>query len=384
MLRNNPIHHHFHLRRLKEMTALYFTHSLRATGTSFVIILIPIFLLKNGYSLREVLLVFIAEGLIWLLLLYPAAVLMPKIGANANMVIATLSIIGFIMSLAFLPSNGEWIIGYVVFMAFASLYWFAFRLNFTAVTEGKEAGNKIGLTNALFLACQGIAPAIGGIVAQVYGITWTYIIAVAIIVVACMPLFGKPDIFKWPKLDLKKLNIKKISPDLIANAGSTVDDSVGALVWPLLVFIIIPSYAGVGVLSAIMVISAILISLWVGMRESAKGEAHYLKQGSIIVSIANFLRFLTQTVSQVAGINLLSGIGQALYTTPLASRYYKNAATEPTLEYIFAMQVVSAVAWIVYPLLLLLLTFMIPQKDVLIIGALLAIPATLVIRYIRT
>lgn len=102
------------------------------------------------------------------------------------------------------------------------------------------------------------------------------------------------------------------------------------------------------------------------------------------MSITNFLRFLTQTVSQVAGINLLAGIGQALYTTPLASRYYKNAAKEPTMEYIFAMQFVSAIAWAGYPLLLLGLTFLIPENQVLIFGALLAIPATWVIRYIRT
>ena len=172
--------------------------------------------------------------------------------------------------------------------------------------------------------------------------------------------------------------------DFIGNGGSTVDDCVGLLVWPLLVFIIIPNYAGVGILSALVVISAILISLWVGWREGKKGEAHYLKQGSLVISVTNGLRFLTQTVFQVAGINLLAGVGQALYTTPLASRYYKNAVREPTLEYVFAMQVVSGIAWAAYPLLLLCLTFVLPDKQVLIFGALLAIPATWTIRYIRT
>lgn len=384
MIRTNPIHHHFHLHRIKEMTAIYLTHSLRATAITFVIILIPIYLINIGYSMREVFWVFVAESIVWLVLLFPAAYLMPRLGANFNMVLSTLSIIGFLISLAFLPSNGFLIIGYIVFMAFASLYWFAFRLNFTAVTEGKEAGNKIGLSNALWFASQGIAPAIGGIVAQIYGIEWTYAIAIVLVIFAAIPLWGKADVAKWPKPDFSKLNIKKIMPDLIANAGSTVDDSVGALAWPLLVFIIIPNYAGVGILSALVVISAILISLWVGWRESKKGEAHYLKQGSLILSITNFLRFLTQTVSQVAGINLLTGVGQALYTTPMYSRYYKNAAKEPTVEYIFAMQVVSALAWAAYPLLLIALTFVLPDKQVLIFGALLAIPATWVIRYIRT
>lgn len=366
------------------MTALYLIHSLRTAAIAFMVILLPIYLTNIGYSLREVLLVFVAEGFIWLMMLYPTAYFMHRLGVHLSMAIAVFSIIGSMVSLVFLPLNNMLIISYVLFSACSALYWFVFRLNFTAITKGKEAGKKIGFINALFLASQGIAPAIGGIVAQIYGIEWTYTIAIIVVIFACIPFFGKPDIVKWPRLNLSKLNTKRIIPDLVADAGSTIDDSVGALVWPLLVFMIIPSYAGVGILSALVVISAILISLWVGYREAKKGEAHYLKQGSLVLSITNFFRFFSQTILQVAGINLLTGIGHALYTTPLASRYYKNAAREPTLEYVFAMQVVSAIAWTGYPLVLIALTFVLPDKQVLIFGALLAIPATWAIRFMRT
>lgn len=372
------------MHHIKEMTALYWTNSLRATATAFVIVLVPIYLTKIGYSLNKVLLVFIAEGLLWLLLLYPSMLVVHKIGSNKLMVFSVIMLVGFMISLGLLPVYSWMIFGVVLFKALSSLYWFSLRLNFTAVTKGKEAGKKIGLTNALFLACMGVAPAVGGIVAELYGIEWAYFAAIAMVLLACIPLLNATEVKSWPKPDLAKLNLKKIMPDLGANAGSTIDDFVGALVWPMLIFIIIPTYAGVGLLSALVVISAILISLWVGYRESKKGESRYLKQGSLIMSITNFFRFLTQTVSQVAGINLLAGVGQALYTTPLASRYYKNAAKEPTLEYIFAMQVISAVAWLVFPLVLLVLTLFFNDKQVLIIGALLAIPATWVIRYMRT
>ncbi|MEK7620762.1 MAG: MFS transporter [Patescibacteria group bacterium] len=384
MIHPNPVHHHFHMHRIKEMTALYWTNSLRATATAFVVVLVPIYLTKLGYSLTEVLLVFVAEGLLWLMLLYPSMLIIHRIGANQLMAFSVIILVGFMVSLGLLPIYGWMIVGVVLFKALSSLYWFSLRLNFTAVTKGKEAGKKIGLTNALFLACMGIAPAVGGVVAELYGIGWAYLVAIAIILLACVPLLNVNEVGSWSKSDLSKLNLKKILPDLIANAGSTIDDFVGALVWPMLIFIIIPTYAGVGLLSALVVISAILISLWVGYRESKKGESHYLRQGSLIMSITNFLRFLTQTISQVAGINLLAGVGQALYTTPLASRYYKNAAKEPTMEYIFAMQVISAIAWVAYPLLLIALTLFFNDKQVLIIGALLAIPATWVIRYMRT
>lgn len=384
MIHPNPTHHHFHMHRIREMTALYWTNSLRAIATCLVAVLIPVYLTNIGYSLREVLLVFVAEGLLWLLILYPATIAAYKFGANKLMAFSIMMLLGVMLSLALLPTY-EWLIFSVIFFkALSSLYWLSFRLNFTAVTKGQEAGGKIGITNALFLACMGIAPAVGGVVAQIYGIEWAYCIAAITILLACIPLMETFEVKKWPRPKLSTLNIKKIFPDLIANGGSTIDDSTGALIWPLLIFIIVPTYAGVGLLSALVVVSAILISLWVGWRESKKGERHYLKQGSLIMSVAHFLRFLTQTVSHIASINLLSGIGQALYTTPLASRYYKNASREPTIEYIFVMQVVSALAWAIYPLILFGFTFVLPDKQVLIVGALLAIPATWAIRYMRT
>lgn len=384
MIHTNPIHHQFHMHRIREMTALYWTNSLRGLATCLVAVLIPVYLIKIGYSLDQVLLVFVAEGLVWLFLLYITLLVLHKIGSNTLMIFGVFMLIGLMVSLGMLPTYSWMIIGVVLFKAAGSLYWFSFRLNFTFATKGKEAGKKIGLTNALFLACMGIAPAIGGIVADIYGINWAYFLAIVIVFIACIPMIETSEIVSWPKSNLSRLNIKRILPDLIANGGSAVDDSMSAVVWPLLIFIIIPTYAGVGVLSAVVVISAILISLWVGWREGNKGEAHYLKQGSLVMSVTNFLRFLTQTVTQIAGINLLTGVGQALYTTPLSSRYYKNAVREPTLEYIFAMQVVSALAWAIYPLLLLCLTFILPDKEVLIFGALLAIPATWAIRYMRT
>lgn len=384
MIHPNPVHHHFHMHRIREMTALYWTNSLRAIATCLVAVLIPVYLTNIGYSLREVLLVFVAEGILWLLILYPATIAAYRFGANKLMAFSIVMLLGVMLSLALLPTY-EWLIFSVIFFkSLSALYWLSFRLNFTAITNGQEAGGKIGLTNALFLACMGLAPAIGGVVAQIYGIEWAYCVAAITIILACIPLMETTEVKKWPRPKLSLLNIRKIFPDLVANGGSTIDDSTGALVWPLLIFIIVPTYAGVGLLSALAVVSAILISLWVGWRESKKGERHYLKQGSFIMSVTHFLRLLTQSISHVASINLLAGIGQALYTTPLASRYYKNASREPTIEYIFAMQVVSALAWAVYPLVLFGLTFLLDDKLVLIIGALLAIPATWVIRYMRT
>ena len=365
------------------MTALYWTNSLRATAIAFVVVLIPVYLMNIGFSMREVFLVFVAEGLLWLLVLYPATVLASRFGANKIMVFSIVMLVGVMVSLALMPIYEWMVVTMVIFKSLSSLYWLAFRLDFTAATGGKEAGQKIGFINALFLACMGIAPAIGGLVAEFYGIAWAYFIALSVILLACIPMVSTTEIKKWPRPKLPLLNVKKILPDLIANGGSTIDDSVGALVWPLLIFTIVPTYAGLGMLSALVVVSAILISLWVGWRESKKGEKHYLKQGSLIMSLTNFFRLIAGSIAHIASVNLLAGVGQALYTTPLASRYYKNASREPTIEYIFAMQVISAIAWALYPMVLFALTFVLQDKAVLIIGALIAIPATWVIRYIR-
>jgi hypothetical protein len=191
-----------------------------------------------------------------------------------------------------------------------------------------------------------------------------------------------PELVKKQPFRVRDVPWRKVWPDLVANACSEVDESIAFSTWPLLIFFVVPSYVGVGVLSSMMVIASIIIALYVGRRQLG-GMTGYLKNGVNVVAFTNALRLAAQSVGSIAGINFFYGVGQALIATPFYSRYYHNAERAPLLPYVYAMNMVCAVGDVLLFGFLLLLSLMVSVKVVLAVGLIIAIPASYAIRLIR-
>lgn len=147
----------------------------------------------------------------------------------------------------------------------------------------------------------------------------------------------------------------------------------------------IPTYAGVGALSSVIVLTSILVSVYVGRREETKGVRHYIREGTLLNGIGQALKVFVVNTGQVFGVNFVSGIGYSLYLTSYNTRYYEKIERYG-LPYLFIMQAASAIAWIVMFGTLLLLTLSFPElsaRSVLLAGILLAVPMSFLIRKIK-
>jgi MFS family permease len=262
-----------------------------------------------------------------------------------------------------------------------SLYWPGFRACFAQSLLHKRIGPAVGLASALSLVAFGIAPAIGGAVATHFGIVFLYILSMLCFVAAALPLFTAPEIVRNTDISLKQLNWRRIKKDLLANAGDNIDDSVLCNVWPLFIFLLVPSYLGVGILSSITIIASIIISLYVGRKVRKNSE--FLPRGSWLVSLTNSARMFTQSAGHIAGVNFFNGMGHALMLPSYDARYYKNAEQEPVLLYVFAMLMAGAVGCALLFGVLILISLVVPTDIVLAIGLLIAVPAGYTIRLIR-
>ncbi|MEJ7660514.1 MAG: hypothetical protein WKG07_13325 [Hymenobacter sp.] len=142
-------------------------------------------------------------------------------------------------------------------------------------------------------------------------------------------LFGE-EVTKRRPLDFRNVNYQKTIPDMISNAMYGATALAELVIWPLMISFIVTTYAGVGLLSSVVTVASITVTLYVGRREG-EGERHYLKEGTLVTGITNALRLGAASGGQVAGINLLSGMGQASTTHPFLSRYYERADEEAAL-----------------------------------------------------
>jgi hypothetical protein len=298
--------------------------------------------------------------------------------------------VGIVMHIVFfamlltLP-NFHWPLG-IVAVAWAlqrTTYWVAFHVNFSKARAHKKSGRQIGRTNIVKIVAGGLAPAVGGYLATAYGISWLYGVALGLYLLALIPLVGAPTIGNRYRPSLKRLNWAKIRPDLYANAGNAITTVAETAVWPLLVFTIVPTYRGVGALSSVVAIASIFTAFYVSRREEKRGERHYLGEGVTLASLSDVFRLFAQNAGHVFGVNLIGGMGNALYYTPFFSRYYQHADEEPRIQYIVAMEVAHEVAWAAFYFVLLGLSFILTSYQTLLVGVAFSIPANFLIRRIR-
>ncbi|HEY8108434.1 MAG TPA: MFS transporter [Patescibacteria group bacterium] len=377
-------HAHYHHLRMNEMGRVVWAHFVSTFGMSLVSVFVPIFLLKSGYTFSDVMLYLAALGLFSLPLQLVAAKLVVRIRANHAMALGIAGKAVFLILLMTLGSESWplWLIA-MFWAVWRAFYWVAFHINFSKTRSRKREGKQVGGAAALKTLAGGLAPAIGGIVATSYGIDIAYGLAAGLLVVALVPLLHGQEVSVRRPVQLRLLHFRKVWRDLFANVSNGITTSSEIIMWPILVSFLIPSYAGIGILSSVVVLSSIAVSLYVGRREGKRGKHRYIREGVFVTTISDVFRLLAQNATHVFGINLFGGIGNSLYYTPFVTKYYDHADEEPRLEYLTAMEMAHEVAWSLFFLLAFALSFFLSPATVLLVCIAIATPFNFGIRAIR-
>ncbi len=363
---------------------LTLAHTLRMTGISMAGLILPLYLGISGYSLREIILYFLIMAATWVLVLRPAARFNARFGPVASMAASLPLTILWVLAIAFIPPSSCWFLpSAALWGIFVAQYWQGMRVAFATSLPPKQAGKDIAIVSGIVLASSAAAPLVGGIIAQEAGIVVLYGASGVIILLASLALWELRG--RWKKQDFRPeiVSPKTIRRYLIANGSSEIEADISGWFWTLFIFIYVPTYAGVGALSSVIITSSIIVSLYVGWREDKRGSKHYLREGSVLMTAVNTVRIGAQGASGVAGVNILAGLGHALTETPYVTEYYRHIRERPSVEYVYWMNFAASSACVLLLLLLLALTYFFDDKSVLLIALLIGGPASFAVRYIR-
>lgn len=384
-MHNIGLHHaHYHGPRLSELGRLYWAHSIGVLAGALANILVPIYLLKIGYSLSDVFLFYVVVSAVAIGFVYLTVRFLGKIGANRAMAAGNAFHIITFLSLALLPGHHlSLLVPAMLWAATRGVYWPAFHANFSKSRAHEKSGREVGGIIAIVQLAGGIAPGIGGVIASLYGINMLYGISIGLFVGAIIVLLSGPEVIRHNVLRLGRLDWRKILPDLTASFSYTFVTAVEMAIWPLLIFFIIPSYAGVGLLSSVVVLSSMAIALFVGRREERRGERHYIKRGTTVSALSHALRLFASTTLHVFGINLVGGAGHSVLATSYLNRYYKHSDEESRLAYIFAMESAHLFGWLIIFVFLYLMAIVISGTQAMLLLVALAIPLSFGVRLIR-
>lgn len=373
-------HHHYHAVRLGGLAKINAIHSLRSIAEGVSSIFIPLFLLSQGYSLTSVLGYLCLFSAFWLVTQFAGAWIVKKAGIRNTIVLSIFSnIIQYILLFSLATYNVPlYLVAFFGGLA-VTLYWLPFRMAFIQLLAHHDKGESVGVSNALLILAGGITPAIGGAVATLFGTSALYGAAITMFLLALIPLFLLRN-FRVP--EAKPIKAREILPDLIANGAFNVDDAVEYNIWPLFIFLFLPSYAGVGTLASVTLLSAIAISLYAGARERRKSIYMYMRTGSRLAGIANFSRILAQGALYVFGVNFVTGSGKSLALTPYITRYCINGE-KYGITYLNMMLIAGGIGWTLYFGILTLLALFLTAKAVALVGLLLGAPAIFLVSRMR-
>jgi hypothetical protein len=369
---------------MKEMGRVYWTHGVGALSIAVAMIFVPIFLLESGYSFQTVLLFLLGQHLLATLLQFPVGKLFAKISSHHLMALGGLWQIVFFGLLVTLDEFGWplWLLA-TVWALYRTAYFPAFHYVFGAARAHENAGMQVAGLQSIIMVATTLAPAIGGIVATAFDITYTYMAAAVLLLIATLPMLspntGPPTV----KLRLGKAELKKMRSDTMANVFLGMVIGAEKAIWPILVFVLVSSYAGVGILSSVVAIASIGVTMFVGKHEGVKGEHRYIKQGMLATAITSVIRTLVQNALHVFVANLFAGIGRSLYTTPFMNRYYTNGDGPHRLGYVVIQETAFSIGVSIYFALLLLLSMFVSMQLVLIIGVASAAFTVLGLRFMR-
>jgi hypothetical protein len=377
-------HSHYHLLRMKEMGRVYWCHSVGAAGVGVISIFTSIYLLKNGFSFSAVIGFLFMQQLFSTAMFRPAAELLQLRPPNQALASGSLFFMIFLGMLSTINIYHWplWLIA-LVWSLNRTTYWTAFHYLFSLSRAHVHGGRQIAKLAALITVGGTVAPAIGGIIATAFGITYSYMLAVGLLFVAIAPLLFDKTGPERASLSFSRVDIRNMRSDLIAQLMNGAACMADQNIWPIFIFLLVSSYAGIGTLSTAIAVASVVVTIYVGRKQEQKGERTYIKRGMATSSMANIGRVLAHNGSQIFSVNLLTGIGRALYVTPYMNRYYHNADGEHRLGYVVAMEIAFSLGGSAHMLLLLGLSLFLSAKIVLSIGFSIAAVCILGLRLIR-
>jgi MFS family permease len=369
---------------MKEMGRIYWCHSLGNTAMGLVSVFIPIFLLKNGYSFQSVLVYLLLQQLFATIIQVPAGYLFKYISPHRLLVIGHLFAVGLFIMLATLNSQ-HWPLAWLAlwWAGNRTIYWVAFHYVFSMARAHKRANHQIAGIIALNMLAVTAAPAIGGLIATHAGINYTYALAIIMFIAAVIPMLAKSG--GPPKLTMRMpwYEIRKMRRDAVASGFAGIVVVTELNIWPMFIYLIVTSYAGIGLLTSAVAVASIAVTLYVGRHEKKKDGRLYFRRGLAVYGLANVVRTLAQTTLHVFGLNILGGVGRSLYVTPYMNRYYTNSDGEHRLGYITVMEAMCSLFAVGFILALMLLSLLVSVKAVLVIGLIFTALSSLGVKLIR-
>ena len=342
------IHAHHQLKKLREgIYSLYLVHSIRGFVASLIGFFIPIYLLKIGFSLTQILIFYGIKSFFMLFFAILAGGIGNKLGLKHTMAISLPLLLLYFITMLFLEGNQSLLILYTLAILNSlntALYWIPMHSLFARFSSDKNGSSQVGVLLSLKSFSAIIAPLLGGLITIIFGFESLFIVAIIILIVPIVILAQAKDIrphIKFSSSDLFrffKTHRRHFLSIMLDSFGSFAEN----ILWPLFVFLILVNTMSVGIAGSLVGVGTILFTVLFSKIVAKHNYLLIIKISSFMLAAIWIIRYFTGSQMSIYFISLLGGLAAIMFSIPLASHTYQIAKDSKDIdEFIIFKEILS-------------------------------------------
>lgn len=370
-----------HIKRASlEFDELIAAEAIKSVGLSLVSIFIPVYLLKLGFSVTEVIGFFLVQQAVYFVLIAPAGRLTLFLRPKRTVCLSYfLTLLALIVLSSLEHNKGLLLVPAVIAGAAECLYWISYHTNLSRLVRKGRAGREITLLAAAMKVIGVFGPMIGGFIAYLFGGEKLFLVAAILLAAAALPLLFTSDTVRQKQPHYGRLKPGAIASDLAASAGSGINGLVATAIWPLFLVTVLSTYAEIGLLVSASTLAGFLVLFAVGRLTDKGALGPLLWLGAFLYAGTNLLRLTGVSPFVASAATVGHSVADSVTATPLTAAYYRNASLGHRVEYIVRMEQGAFVARVSVLALLFGVSLLLPPLQVFALSFAIAAAAALLI-----
>ncbi len=319
------------------MTELYISTVFRGFAAGMLILFTPLYFLKLGVSVQQILLFVALVYLFFFVSSFAGAFLTAKFGHERTMGLATPLLLAYFAAMYLLPELPSlFYLAALILGLHDGLYWVAYHSEFAHYGDRQEMGKEIGFLKVLLGFMGVIAPAIGGIFVEQWGFGWLFVMAAELMLASLIPMFRTKE--PWQPAVVNPYRIaamffsKHYRMDVLANLA-TGEETISSVVWPIFIFMIIPNYKDVGIITTLAIFLTFVVFLWLGRLTDHRRKSLIIARISGLITFSWLFRMFAFTPFNVLIADTIYKISAHSLSIPLTTLLYKRPRHDRIIEY---------------------------------------------------
>lgn len=346
----------------REIYRIHIAHTIRSIALSFITIYAPVYILKLGYSLSEVIffyIIFHCFGLFFTL--FVISPLLQKFGlVRIFRFYYPLEII-FYTSLYFMQS---WSIPFALVAmiggAATFVYWVPLNILLVKNSNFDKMGTDLATFFALPKILQVLNPLISLAIVFTVGFWPIFVIALIGLILSYIPLYGVKAYqskltLHWKETFTKLSKRKKLF--FLESMDNIIEES--HWYWSIYVYLLIGSLSVPGILGSLSALGGVLFMLLVG-KKSNKNPEKLIIWAAISVILVSLLRIFSEGQFMAYALTLAGSFVMTLFLVPYFSYIYRAIKDKDEEEFIILREIPTVLGRVVV-FIFILLTINNPQ-----------------------